>query len=302
MPATIVILPTWNEAENLPRMVAALLALPLECLRVLVVDDNSPDGTGRLADDLARQHPDRVSVLHRARREGYGPATMAGFVAALQTDATCIVQMDCDFSHQPRYLPDLIAQADNADVVIGSRYVPGGSVDANWSLARKLLSWWANSVYVRLLLNLPVRDVTGGYRLWRRETLTGLELGQIRSNGYIFQVEMICMAHNSATVSPKSRSTFRTGWRANPRWGRTSRWRPRVTYCSCAGAIAGGVLAERASATAGGLRLVRPAAPCYTAGPGVSRKYHMSGLRQVLSRTGILPRDEGHDRTNTVRS
>ena len=186
MPATIVILPTWNEAENLPRMVAALLALPLECLRVLVVDDNSPDGTGRLADDLVRQHPDRVSVLHRARREGYGPATMAGFMAALQTDATCVVQMDCDFSHQPRYLPDLIAQADNADVVIGSRYVPGGSVDANWSLARKLLSWWANSVYVRLLLNLPVRDVTGGYRLWRRETLTGLELGQIRSNGYVF--------------------------------------------------------------------------------------------------------------------
>ncbi len=195
MPATIVILPTWNEAENLPRMVAALLALPLECLRVLVVDDNSPDGTGQLADELARQHPDRVSVLHRARREGYGPATMAGFMAALQTDATCIVQMDCDFSHQPRYLPDLIARTNNADLVIGSRYIPGGSVDANWSLPRKLLSWWANSVYVRLLLNLPVRDATGGFRLWRRETLTGLELEQIRSNGYVFQVEMICMAY-----------------------------------------------------------------------------------------------------------
>ena len=196
MPATIVILPTWNEAENLPRMVAALLELPLECLRVLVVDDNSPDGTGRLADDLARQHPDRVSVLHRARREGYGPAILAGFKVALQTDAVWIVQMDCDFSHQPRYLQDLIARSDSADVVIGSRYIPGGSVDANWSLVRKLLSWWANSVYVRLLLNLPVRDATGGFRLWRRETLTDLEFEQIRSNGYVFQVEMICMAHH----------------------------------------------------------------------------------------------------------
>ncbi len=195
MPATIVILPTWNEAENLPRMVNALLELPLECLRVLVVDDNSPDGTGRLADELVRQHPGRVQVLHRAQREGYGRATKAGFAAALETDADYIAQMDCDFSHQPRFLPDLIARAANADVVIGSRYVPGGSVDANWGLLRKLLSWWANSVYLRLLLNLPVRDATGGFRLWHREVLADLNFEQVRANGYIFQVETLMMAH-----------------------------------------------------------------------------------------------------------
>lgn len=195
MPSTIVILPTWNEAENLPNMVAALLALPLENLRVLVADDDSPDGTGRLADDLARQHPGRVSVLHRRQRRGYGPATMDGFKAALRTDADYIVQMDCDFSHQPRYLPDLLECAADSDVVIGSRYVPGGSVDDNWGLPRKLLSWWANSVYVRLLLGLPVRDATGGFRLWRRAALESLEIGQVKSNGYVFQVEMICMAH-----------------------------------------------------------------------------------------------------------
>ncbi len=195
MPSTIVILPTWNEAENLPAMVAALLALPLENLRVLVADDNSPDGTGRLADELARQHPGQISVLHRRQRRGYGPATMDGFMAALQTDADYIVQMDCDFSHQPRYLPDLLEKAANADVVIGSRYVPGGSVDENWGMPRKLLSWWANSVYVRLLLGLPVRDATGGFRLWRRSALESLGLAQVTSNGYVFQVEMICMAH-----------------------------------------------------------------------------------------------------------
>ncbi|MCE2489701.1 MAG: polyprenol monophosphomannose synthase [Anaerolineae bacterium] len=195
MPSIIVILPTWNEAENLPAMVAALLALPLENLRVLVADDNSPDGTGRLADELARQHPGQVSVLHRRQRKGYGPATLDGFRTALQTDADLIVQMDCDFSHQPRYLPALLEKAADADVVIGSRYVQGGSVDENWGLPRKLLSWWANSVYVRLLLALPVRDATGGFRLWRRPALESLGLAQVTSNGYVFQVEMICMAH-----------------------------------------------------------------------------------------------------------
>lgn len=195
MPATIVILPTLNEAENLPRMVAALLELPLDDLRILVVDDDSPDGTGRLADQLARQYPGAVSVLHRRQRQGFGPATMAGMQRALQTDADYIVQMDCDFSHQPRYLPDLVARAADADVVIGSRYVPGGSVDENWGLPRKLLSWWANGVYVRLLLNLPVRDATGGFRLWRRQALERINPGEVKANGYVFQVEMLCMAH-----------------------------------------------------------------------------------------------------------
>lgn len=202
MPATIIILPTFNEAENLPRMINALLKLPLECLRVLVVDDNSPDGTGQLADELTRQHPAHVQVLHRAQREGYGRATLAGFAAALETDAEFIVQMDCDFSHQPHFLPDLIARAASADVVIGSRYVPGGSVDANWGLLRKLLSWWANSVYLQLLLNLPVRDATGGFRVWRRKLLADLDLEQVRANGYIFQVEMLLLAcHHGCRVA-----------------------------------------------------------------------------------------------------
>ncbi len=196
MSSILVILPTFNESENLPRMVAALLALPLPGPGILVVDDNSPDGTGDIADALAQEHPGRVTVLHRATREGLGPAIIAGFRAALQTDAACIVQMDCDFSHQPHFLPDLVTRSAGADLVIGSRYVQGGSVDPDWGALRKLLSVWANSVYLRYLLNLPVRDVTGGFRLWRREALAGLRLDQVRANGYVFQVEMLMMAHD----------------------------------------------------------------------------------------------------------
>jgi len=190
MPKVVVVLPTYNEAENLPLMVDALLALPVENLNILVVDDNSPDGTGKIADDLAIKHSGRINVLHRTSKDGLGAAYIAGFKKAINLDADYIIQMDCDFSHQPRYIPAMVEAAERYDMVIGSRYIRGGGVDESWSFMRKALSWFANRIYVRTLLNVPVNDATGGFRLWRRQTLIGLDLDRIRSNGYVFQVEM----------------------------------------------------------------------------------------------------------------
>lgn len=195
MPKTVVTLPTYNEIENLPRMIAALLALPVADLHVLVVDDNSPDGTGQRADELAQAHPGQVSVLHRQEKGGLGPAYVAGFAQALQLGADYIIQMDADFSHQPKYVPQMIAMMDEGyDLVIGSRYVKGGGVDQNWHFLRKLLSWFANRIYVHFLLRVPILDATGGYKIWRRRTLTSMNLANIRSNGYVFQVEMTYVA------------------------------------------------------------------------------------------------------------
>jgi dolichol-phosphate mannosyltransferase len=190
MPKTIIVLPTYNEAENLPLMVDELLALPVENLHILVVDDNSPDGTGKIADDLATKHQGQISVLHRTAKEGLGAAYVAGFKKALSMDADYIIQMDCDFSHQPRYIPHMVEKAEQYDLVIGSRYIKGGGVDESWSFTRKALSWFANKIYVRTLLNVPINDATAGFRLWRKQTLIGLDLDRIRSNGYVFQVEM----------------------------------------------------------------------------------------------------------------
>lgn len=196
MPVTMVVVPTYNERENLPLLVEALWALPAANLQVLVVDDRSPDGTGQLADDLAAQYPGRVHVLHRAEKSGLGPAYRAGFRRALALGADYVVQMDCDFSHDPKYLPEMIAAADGgADMVLGSRYVKGGSVDRNWSFYRKLLSWFANKIYVRTILQFPVNDATGGFRLWKGATLIGIDLDRVRSNGYVFQVEMAYITH-----------------------------------------------------------------------------------------------------------
>ncbi len=195
MPKIVVVLPTYNEAENLPLMVDALLALPLANLNILVVDDNSPDGTGQIADTLAEKHQGHVSVLHRTAKEGLGAAYRAGFRQALKLDADYIIQMDCDFSHQPRYVPMMVEAAERSDLVLGSRYSKGGGVDESWSLYRKGLSWFANSLYVRTLLNIPVNDATGGFKLWRRQTLIGLDLDRVRSNGYVFQVEMTYITH-----------------------------------------------------------------------------------------------------------
>jgi dolichol-phosphate mannosyltransferase len=159
------------------------------------VDDDSPDGTGRLADELAGRHPQRVSVLHRPGKEGLGRAYIAGFTRALEAGAELVLQMDCDFSHRPRDIPALLAALPGADMVLGSRFAPGGRVDPDWAWWRKLLTWWANSVYVRMILGVSVRDATGGYRLWRRQTLLGMDIARrIQSNGYVFQVEMAYVA------------------------------------------------------------------------------------------------------------
>lgn len=184
-------MPTYNEAENLPLMLDTLLNLGISDLSVLVVDDNSPDGTGRIADEYAARFPGQIKVLHRTEKGGLGPAYIAGFKQAIVLGADYIMQMDADFSHQPQYVQPMIDKiAEGYDMVIASRYVKGGSVDEKWSFLRKLLSWFANRIYVHYLLNIPTFDSTGGFRIWRQETLTGLDLERVRSNGYVFQVEL----------------------------------------------------------------------------------------------------------------
>jgi dolichol-phosphate mannosyltransferase len=188
-----VVIPTFNEAENLPGLVSALFSLPVPDLNLLVVDDHSPDGTGELADQLSENHLGRLEVIHRAGKLGLGSAYISGFRKALESDAQAVAQMDADFSHPPEKLVDLMQALKNCDVAMGSRYVPGGSVDVTWPLWRKSLSAFGN-FYARLILRLPIRDVTGGFRLWRRETLLGMPLERVRSNGYAFQVEMAYLA------------------------------------------------------------------------------------------------------------
>lgn len=188
-----VVIPTYNEAENLEAIAAELWALPIPDLKILVVDDASPDGTGKIADDLAAAHPSRLSVIHRRGKLGLGSAYITGFKTALAGDAEAIAQMDADFSHDPNYLPEFMEKIETADAVFGSRYVPGGKLDERWGFGRVLLSAFGN-LYARLILGLPIKDATGGYRLWRRETLQGMPLDSIRSNGYVFQVEMSYVA------------------------------------------------------------------------------------------------------------
>jgi dolichol-phosphate mannosyltransferase len=188
-----VIIPTYNEAENLPRLTSILLALPIPELKILVVDDNSPDGTGPIGDALAAEYPGRFEILHRTSRPGYGRATTDGFRRALETGAQAIATMDADFSHPPELLPDLLISLQTCDVAIGSRYIPGGSVDRNWPFWRKGLSRFGN-FYARTILGLPVHDVTGGFRMYRREALEKMPLDRLRSNGYAFLVEVLYVA------------------------------------------------------------------------------------------------------------
>ncbi len=190
----VAVIPTYNEAENLPKLAAALLALPLPELSLLVVDDNSPDGTGNIAEDLSRQFNGRVQVMHRPGKLGLGSAYIQGFGCALTLGAEAVAQMDADFSHDPGKLVEMAAALEGADAVIGSRYVPGGRLDERWPFWRKALSGFGN-FYARTILSLPVRDVTGGFRLWRRETLQRMPLERVKSNGYVFQVEMAYVAN-----------------------------------------------------------------------------------------------------------
>lgn len=188
----LVVVPTYNEAENLPNLARALLALPLD-LGLLVVDDGSPDGTGRLADELAAADP-RVHAVHRSGKLGLGSAYVAGFSWGLaNTDASLFVQMDADFSHDPASVPALAAAAAKGAVAVGSRYVQGGGV-RNWGLGRRLLSR-GGSLYAGAILGLPLRDVTGGFKCWPRRALADVGLDRVVSDGYAFQAEMSFRAH-----------------------------------------------------------------------------------------------------------
>lgn len=185
-----VVVPTYNEAENVRPMSEALLSLPIPQLSVLFVDDESPDGTGEVADRLVAEHPGVIGVLHRRGPRGLGRAYVDGFRRVLAEGADLVVQMDCDFSHSPSYVPQLVERSVDCDVVVGSRYVLGGGTDERWGWGRQLLSWWANSVYTRLLLGCQVKDTTAGFKCWRAATLCGIDLSRINSQGYVFQVEM----------------------------------------------------------------------------------------------------------------
>jgi dolichol-phosphate mannosyltransferase len=187
---TIVVVPTYNEAHNVPALAAELWALDVPDLGILVVDDNSPDGTGEVAEQLAERNPGRIDVLQRPGKLGLGTAYKDGFRWALDAGAEAIVQMDADFSHSPGYIPQMLDLLGEYDVVVGSRYVEGGQLDERWGVGRYLLSWWANSIYTRLILGISTKDATAGFKAWRRATLIGLGLDRIRSNGYDFQVEM----------------------------------------------------------------------------------------------------------------
>jgi dolichol-phosphate mannosyltransferase len=187
------VIPTYNEAHNLSRLVAALCALPLD-LCLLVVDDNSPDGTGQLAEDLSTANPRRMVVIHRSQKSGLASAYIQGFRYFLKNRVNTIGQIDADLSHDPAALVAMSKRLETCDVVFGSRYISGGSVDMQWPLWRQGLSAWGN-FYARAILRVPVRDLTTGYRLWRADTLRGLPFDNIQSKGYVFQVEMAYLAH-----------------------------------------------------------------------------------------------------------
>jgi dolichol-phosphate mannosyltransferase len=182
----VICLPTYDERENLEPMVRALGQLQLEGLEVLVVDDGSPDGTGQIADRLAAELP-WVHVLHRERKEGLGPAYLAGFARALELGADFVFEMDCDFSHDPADVLRLVAAVEDADLALGSRYVAGGGT-RNWGLVRRFISR-GGSLYAQMLLGLGIRDLTGGFKCYRRAVLETIDLGAIDSRGYAFQIE-----------------------------------------------------------------------------------------------------------------
>ena len=182
----LVCLPTYDERDNLVPILEAILA-NLPAADVLVIDDNSPDGTGRLADEFAAREP-RVKVLHRAGKQGLGKAYLAGFAWALERDYGYVIEMDADFSHDPKRLPALLAAAREADLALGSRYVPGGGT-VGWGLVRRIISQ-GGSLYARLILGLSVRDLTGGFKCFRRAVLVGIDLPSVVCTGYAFQIEL----------------------------------------------------------------------------------------------------------------
>lgn len=193
MKSLTIVIPTYNEAENLPELLPELWVSSIPEVKILVVDDASPDGTGEIAERLAQRHPGKLAVIHRQGKLGLGSAYICGFQRAIQDRPDAIAQMDADFSHSPSYLPQFFALLKEHEAVFGSRYVPGGRLDERWGAGRRLLSWFGN-FYARTILNLNIQDATGGFRMWRRETLEGMPLDRIRSDGYVFQVEMAYVA------------------------------------------------------------------------------------------------------------
>ncbi len=189
---TFIVIPTYNESENVPAITAELFALATsEDLHILIVDDDSPDGTGQVADDLAQNtYPGKLHVMHRKGKMGLGTAYIAGFKWAIEHGADYIIQMDADFSHSPSYIPQMLEKINGVDVVVGSRYVSGGDLDERWSWWRWFLSWWANSVWTRTILGVRTKDATAGFKCWQCNALERIGLDRINSNGYVFQVEM----------------------------------------------------------------------------------------------------------------
>lgn len=186
----VTVIPTYNEADNVADMVEALLSLPFADFHLIIVDDSSPDGTGEIADGLAAAHPTQLSIIHRSGKQGLGTAYAEGFQRALDLGADVVVQMDADFSHSPEYIPVMVKALADYDVVVGSRYVSGGSTDKRWSWWRYLMSWWANQVYTRAILGVKAQDATAGFKAFRREALEQIDLSHVISNGYVFQVEV----------------------------------------------------------------------------------------------------------------
>ena len=218
---TTIVIPTYNEKENLEVLLKELFSLPSQDLHVLIVDDNSPDGTGQLAEDSKKKYAGKVDVLHRSGKLGLGTAYIQGFQKAIQNGAQVVGQMDADFSHPITKIPELVNAVEEVDLAIGSRYIPGGSLDDSWAAWRKGLSKFGN-FYARSILSLPIKDVTGGFRFWRAEALQRLPLGRVRSNGYVFQVEMAFLAYRLGLTFKEIPIYF-----ADRRWG-TSKMSLRI--------------------------------------------------------------------------
>jgi dolichol-phosphate mannosyltransferase len=189
----ILVIPTYNEAENLPILAERIFANHIPDLNILIVDDNSPDGCGIVADRLHDLYGERFNVVHRVKREGLGRAYVDGFENALAGGAVIVGMMDADLSHPPEKLPEMISALEGVDIVVGSRYIKGGSLDENWPIWRKALSSFAN-LYTRTILKLPIKDTTGAYRLWHRSALESIPYAETRSSGYVFIVELAYLA------------------------------------------------------------------------------------------------------------
>ena len=185
----LILIPTYNESQNLPELMKRIFELGLPALEVLIIDDASPDGTGLLAEDLSKRYENRIHVLHRDRKEGLGPAYLAGYTEALARNSQYIVQMDADLSHPPEFLPKLLESAEGCDMAIASRYITGGGVDQSWGIRRRLLSRLGN-MYSRIITNMPIRDATSGFRCFHRSVLEYLCQQTIRCRGFGFQIEV----------------------------------------------------------------------------------------------------------------